>query len=201
MVQETGRARPGGRTARTQEAVHAAVRELLGENPGGVFTIAEVAARSGVHQATIYRRWRSPSGLLLDIAVGEINDRSPVPATGDLRADLSAYATRLATGMTGPGALDFLRALIAAANDSVEELALPRVEQFQAMLDAAGAHELSPVDIVELILAPMYLRAMLPVAAWNGLAEAERLVDNVLAVRERRAVSRAAAGAAGRPGA
>ncbi|GIM70027.1 TetR/AcrR family transcriptional regulator [Winogradskya consettensis] len=189
MAQQTGTARPGGRTARTRESVHAAVRELMVELPGGGITIADIATRSGVHQATIYRRWRSPNALLLDVAVNDLAARAPVPATGDLRADLTAYASRLSQELTRPGGLDFFRAIVAAAHESVEgslELMVPRLDQFQAMLDASGTAELTPLDVFELILAPMYVRAMLPAGAWQRFADPATLVDNVLAVRDHR---------------
>ncbi|WP_424890165.1 hypothetical protein [Streptomyces sp. XH2] len=45
MTQASGIARPGGRTARTREAVRAATRELLAESTtDGTVEIAEVAA-------------------------------------------------------------------------------------------------------------------------------------------------------------
>lgn len=114
MAQATGVTRPGGRTARTREAVHAATRELLAESEDGTVEIAEVAARSGVHVATIYRRWRTAEGLVIDTIVDELATRSPLPATGDLRADLLTWATKLLDGLRKPVQLTLARAMIRA---------------------------------------------------------------------------------------
>jgi len=168
----TGRARPGGRTARTRDAVHAAVRELIGESGSEHVVIADVAARSGVHAATIYRRWGRPELLVLDVAVDRLRAELPVPATGNLEADLLAYARIVAGDLTRPGGLAFLRAVLAAsaAPDAAGPAGVPgarsvierRLEDFQVMLDRAGpaAGDLTALDVVDGILAPLYLRVL-----------------------------------------
>ena len=168
----TGRARPGGRTARTRDAVHAAVRELIGESGSEHVVIADVAARSGVHAATIYRRWGRPELLVLDVAVDRLRAELPVPATGNLEADLLAYARIVAGDLTRPGGLAFLRAVLAAsaAPDAAAPAGVPgarsvierRLEDFQVMLDRAGpaAGDLTALDVVDGILAPLYLRVL-----------------------------------------
>ncbi|MDT0269061.1 TetR/AcrR family transcriptional regulator [Streptomyces sp. DSM 44915] len=85
----TGR-RPGGRTARVRAQVLDAVRAELAEGGHEGLTMEGVATRSGVHRATVYRRWRDVGGLLADLidAAGEI-DWQP-PDTGSLRGDLTA---------------------------------------------------------------------------------------------------------------
>ena len=102
MPEHTGSDRPGGRTARTRRAVHDAVRELLSE-PGTELSIPAVAARSGVHETTVYRRWRTIESLVLDVALERVTAESPVPATGDLRADLTSYVHQLLTALQRAG--------------------------------------------------------------------------------------------------
>ncbi|MFE6787194.1 TetR/AcrR family transcriptional regulator [Streptomyces sp. NPDC057680] len=82
--------RPGGRTARVRAQVLDAVRAELTEGGHQGLSIEGVAKRSGVHRATVYRRWRDVGGLLVDVieAAGEI-DWQP-PDTGSLRGDLTA---------------------------------------------------------------------------------------------------------------
>ncbi|WP_328460373.1 TetR/AcrR family transcriptional regulator [Streptomyces sp. NBC_00448] len=82
--------RPGGRTARVRAQVLDAVRAELAERGHEGLTMEGVAARAGVHRATVYRRWRDVGGLLVDViaAAGEI-DWQP-PDTGSLRGDLTA---------------------------------------------------------------------------------------------------------------
>ncbi|MEU3030279.1 TetR/AcrR family transcriptional regulator [Streptomyces incarnatus] len=206
MTQAAGTIRPGGRSAKTREAVHAAVRALLDASPDGTVTVAEVAERSGVHPATIYRRWRTPEGLVLDTLFEELSRRSPLPVTGDLEADALVYTRQLLADLRGDKNLLLARAFAAATRsgvldaDGLNQFAEPRARQIEAMLSAAGTSELDVQDVLELILAPAYTHALLD----NPLradADAERLVDNLLAVLARR---RARAGApeddAGTPG-
>ncbi|SDZ26142.1 transcriptional repressor C-terminal [Amycolatopsis xylanica] len=188
MAQATGVTRPGGRTARTREAVHAATRELLAESEDGTIDLAAVAARSGVHIATIYRRWRTAEGLIIDTVVDELGERSPVPATGDLRADLLVWVTRLLTDLRAPNHLAFFRAMARAGENGlsdVQQFAGPRVRQFEATLAASGCTTLTWLDVFELILAPAYIRALMSMPL-DPETDAERLVDNVIAVRDSR---------------
>lgn len=70
-------ARPGGRSARVQEAVHAAVRELEAEKGRASLTVPAVAARAGVTPSTIYRRWGDLHELLSDVAVERLRPEEP----------------------------------------------------------------------------------------------------------------------------
>src|SRR5437660_10633358 len=57
--------RPGGRSARIRAAVMDATMEMLKERELEEFNVAEIAARVGVHESTIYRRWGSRDGSLI----------------------------------------------------------------------------------------------------------------------------------------
>lgn len=185
MPEITGSTRPGGRTARTRAAVLDAVRALLAE-PGAEVTVPAVAERSGVHATTIYRRWRTVESLMLDVVVEDLTEGSPVPVSGDLHADLTEYVRRLLTSLRGPGALGMLRAMLAAgaSGDSAVQLVdvvQPRIDQFQAMLDAAGVTAVDGYRLVELVIAPAYLRAQLG-APLDPEVDTDRLVSTVTAV-------------------
>jgi AcrR family transcriptional regulator len=186
MPEHTGADRPGGRTARTRRAVHDAVRELLSE-PGTELSIPAVAARSGVHETTLYRRWHTIESLALDVAVERVTEESPVPATGDLRADLTIYVHQLLTALQRAGTKPtFLHALLRAAAQAheaadVTDIVQPRIRQFQAMLDAAGVTRIDGLRLFELILAPAYLWAQLG-APLDPDVGTPRLVDTVLSV-------------------
>ncbi|MBB5911469.1 AcrR family transcriptional regulator [Nocardia transvalensis] len=84
------RPRPGGRTARIRAQVLDAVSAELTESGYDALTVDTVAARAGVHRATVYRRWRDVGGLLADVvdAAGDL-DWHPAD-TGSLRGDLAA---------------------------------------------------------------------------------------------------------------
>ncbi|MEU6843898.1 TetR/AcrR family transcriptional regulator [Streptomyces sp. NPDC046716] len=92
--------RPGGRTARVRAQVLDAVRAELAERGHEGLTMEGVAARSGVHRTTVYRRWRDVGGLLADVidAAGEI-DWQP-PDTGSLLGDLTALNEEIQDSLT-----------------------------------------------------------------------------------------------------
>ncbi len=185
MPETTGSIRPGGRTARTREAVLAAVRETLAD-PDAELTVPAVAERAGVHPTTVYRRWRTIESLLLDAVVGDVQTSSPVPASGDLHADLTDYVGRLLTSLRGPRALGMLRALIAASRASTDPqevmtIMQPRVDDFRAMLEAAGVTGVGGLQLVELVIYPAYVWAQLG-APLDPATDTGRLVDAALAV-------------------
>jgi AcrR family transcriptional regulator len=105
--------RPGGRTARTRAAVLAAVEaELLDHGVDGL-TIDAVADRSGVHRATVYRRWRDVGGLLADaLAAGREDGWQPADH-GSLTADLVALNRDVVEHLAGERSIG--RALIVAS--------------------------------------------------------------------------------------
>jgi AcrR family transcriptional regulator len=194
MAQATGVTRPGGRTARTREAVHAATRELLAESEGGTVEIAEVAARSGVHVATIYRRWRTVEGLIIDTIVEELSTRSPLPATGDLRADMLTWATNLLTDLRRPNQLALARAMVKAGDageaglGDITRFSEPRVREIEATLKASATTAIGWRDVFEIVLAPAYVHALLS-RPLDPAADAPRLVDNLIAVVEHRSAA------------
>lgn len=171
--------------------MHAATRELLDESSDGTVEMAAVAERSGVHIATLYRRWRTPQGLIVDTVMAELGTRSPLPATGDLRADMTAWVTNLLTGLTEPSNLAFFRALVQVSNDpgarsgELPAFVAPRVHDIQATLDAAAVTTMTWVDVFDLVLAPAYVRALM---AWplDPATDTARIVDNLIAVAEAR---------------
>ena len=193
MAGRLGSQRPGGRTARTKQSVHAAVRALLADADGSAPQAADIAALAGVHPTTIHRRWGSVDALLLEVAVADLNSEDPVPATGDLARDLLAYARRLREGLQSPNGLHFLHAVVSAARDpaiglsGATGLVQGRLEQFRMLLDAADpGGPLDPTDVVDLLIAPVYLRALLsqPVVLTDD--DLDRFVDNLLGIREHR---------------
>jgi AcrR family transcriptional regulator len=177
--------RPGGRTARVRDAVHEAVIALLHEQSWEELSIPTVAERSGVHQATIYRRWRSMPGLLDDVVAEHLTRAAPLPDTGTLRGDLDAYAAGVAEGLAGPFRALILRAaMVEGRTDGAPALAgtlAERGRQLQAMLSRARARgEFPPTleELIELVLAPLYFYALF--TGPTGLPDPRRLVDRLL---------------------
>jgi AcrR family transcriptional regulator len=183
MPEHTGSERPGGRTARTRRAVLDAARGLLSE-PGAELSIPAVAARSGVHATTIYRRWSTIESLVLDVAVEDVTLQSPVPSTGDLERDLTAYVRQLLTAIRKKGRPAFLQVLLSASGrattlEEVSGIVEPRLAQFQAMLDAAGVTRIDGMRLTEIIVAPAYFWAQLG-APLDPERDTSRLVDTAL---------------------
>lgn len=181
--------RPGGRSARVRERVHAAVVELLDEERWDDVSLPLIAERSGVHQATIYRRWGSLSALVDDVATAQLTAAAPLPDTGTLRGDLELAAERFAEAIAGPMGRMLLRAgALSAPTDTTPTALHTRSEQLQQLLDRAAARgERTPtlVELLEGITAPLYFHALFfgrPADA----AHARELVDRLLTVVEAR---------------
>ncbi|MET7691023.1 TetR/AcrR family transcriptional regulator [Streptomyces sp. NPDC005483] len=172
-MEERQRARrPGGRGARVGAAVHQAVTDLISERGYGKFSVGDVAARSGVADSSIYRRWGSLENLLTDVALTRLNERSPMPDTGSLAGDLRTYAAQVAREITGPDGLALLRLAVALSSSGQQgrqagdDLLAERTRQLQSMLDRArerGEHAPDAFGVLDHILAPMYVRVLLGV--------------------------------------
>jgi len=118
----------------------------------------------------------------------------PVPDTGTLRGDLIGWATAAAKSLSKGGTVSMLRILTATpeTNSNATDLHdLPigrRVVEIEAMLARGkkrGEKAPEMMDVFELVLAPIYLRALFlgPVKTTKGI---DRLVDRALALTELR---------------
>ncbi|WP_306324584.1 TetR/AcrR family transcriptional regulator [Streptomyces venezuelae] len=161
--------RPGGRSARVGAEVHRAVTELISERGYGTFTVGEVAARAGVADSSVYRRWGNLETLLTDVALTRLNAQSPMPDTGSLVGDLRTYAANVAREITGPDGLAVVRLAVALSNNGQagqragDDLRSERMRQLRSMLDRArdrGEHAPDALDVLDHILAPMYIRVL-----------------------------------------
>ncbi|TCC53010.1 TetR/AcrR family transcriptional regulator [Kribbella capetownensis] len=161
--------RPGGRGARVGAAVHQAVTDLISERGYGNVTVGEVAARAGVADSSIYRRWGSLEALLTDVALTRLNARSPMPDTGSLAGDLRTYAANVAREITGPEGLALLRLAVALSSNgqqgtqALDDLLAERGRQLQSMLDRAqerGEHAPDALGVLDHVMAPMYIRVL-----------------------------------------
>ncbi|MFC1437029.1 TetR/AcrR family transcriptional regulator [Streptacidiphilus sp. N1-10] len=180
--------RPGGRSARVGAEVHQAVTDLISERGYGNFTVGEVAARAGVADSSIYRRWGSLETLLTDVALTRLNTRSPMPDTGSLAGDLRTYAAQVAREITGPEGLAVVRLAVALSStgqqgqQARDDLLAERTRQLQSMLDRAGERgERAPdaLEVLDHIMAPMYIRVLLGVGRLTP-EYVDGLVDRLL---------------------
>ncbi|WP_078624547.1 TetR/AcrR family transcriptional regulator [Streptomyces monomycini] len=166
-----GASRPGGRTARTRQAVLDAVFEELGEGGYAALTMEGVARRSGVHVATIYRRWRSVEGLVCEL-MADLSGGIPLPDTGTLRGDLRALARSIAAFYTEPRYCGLLEAVVSAAArqpeaaDVLRQFFDQRLRLAGSMVPRAAARgELpegaDPDEVVAALGAPFYYRLLI----------------------------------------
>ncbi|MER5476808.1 TetR/AcrR family transcriptional regulator C-terminal ligand-binding domain-containing protein [Streptomyces sp. NPDC002734] len=182
MIDSLNPRRQRGRSARVRADVHRAVRELARTQPLARLTLAQVAERSGVHLGTLYRRWRSLDGLLLDV-VDEQLGTFAMPRTGVLRQDLEHYARRIAEDLAGPEGRMLLHALLTArlAADSgggeapngtgrLPPALIGRFEDMRAALDNAAARgEKAPSEreFFDIVLAPLCASLLFDVRPGN----------------------------------
>ncbi|GAB3425536.1 TetR/AcrR family transcriptional regulator [Flindersiella endophytica] len=164
------RSRPGGRSADVRDRVFRAVRDALERGDPGALTIEEVARRSGVHKATIYRRWVSTAGLVADLLVALTPVTTPLPDTGDLCRDLTDVATRVAETVASPMSQAMLPLVAASTEDRLAHAAAGYWASLfehtativrRAQERGQAATDVDPVHAIETLVAPIYLRALI----------------------------------------
>jgi AcrR family transcriptional regulator len=90
--------RPGGRSARIRAAVLETTMDMLREQGSAEeLYVAEVAARVGVPESTIYRHWKSREELLVETVMIHMEETIPLPDTGSFRVDLLTFLRESAT--------------------------------------------------------------------------------------------------------
>lgn len=168
-VTTPGSARPGGRTARTREAVRAATLAELAEKGYDGLTVEGIALRSGVHKTTVYRRWGSVEGLAadaLDLAGGE---PWPIPDTGTVEGDLRELTRLVVTGFADPDAGPIATAFVSASvrnpatARALHAFYAARHRQSAVLITRAIERGELPegtdaVEVVRVAVAPLYYR-------------------------------------------
>jgi AcrR family transcriptional regulator len=188
MTDQRPALRPGGRSALVRVKVHQAVLDLLAERGTAELSIPVVAQRAGVNPTSIYRRWRTREGLLADVAMSRLERDLPLPDTGSLRGDLTAWAASAAADLARPEGRLFLLALVTSIPSTPEAQAeraqhlQRRIRAIRQVTDRAAGRGESPPDpgtIADAVLGPLYRRAL-----WGSLpadpAYASSLVDRLL---------------------
>lgn len=164
------RRRPGGRAARVRQAVLAAAMEVLTEEGIARLSIAEVAARAGVNETTVYRRWGSREKLVLDAMLAGSDEGIPVPDTGSVRTDLAAFAHALAEYLATPTGRSVARAASLSADPDLAEawrdFWKSRLDQAGVIISRAVERGELPADTdaalaLELLCSPLQTRSLL----------------------------------------
>ncbi|MEV7192532.1 TetR/AcrR family transcriptional regulator [Streptomyces sp. NPDC093510] len=177
-------ARPGGRSARVQEAVHTAVRELAAEVGRDALTVPLIAARAEVTPSTVYRRWGDLQALLSDVAVERLRPEAPPEDHGDLRSDLQAWAEQFLDEMSSPAGRAYIRDALLGDPDgsNAGQCSAYAAEQVDVILArAADRGETGPdvETVLDHVVAPMMYRILFRPTGHDA-AYARLLVTGVL---------------------
>ncbi|WP_395608349.1 TetR/AcrR family transcriptional regulator [Pseudomonas sp. B22129] len=169
--------RPGGRSARVQESVHNAARELLEAHERSSVTVPMIAARAGVTPSTIYRRWGDLSALLADVALERLRPDSEPADTGSLRGDLRAWGEQYLDEMSSELGRNMMRDVqCSRPRDYCSQILMGQLQiildRYQSSVDVRPT-----VDrLLNLIAAPTVYRSLfsseqLPVEELHALIE------------------------------
>ena len=89
---------------------------------GDAFSIPQVAARAGVHETSVYRRWGSREALIADAVRSRVGAEVPVPDTGSLRGDLVAMLEDSVRFLGSPLGTQLVRATATAPQLGTTEM-------------------------------------------------------------------------------
>ncbi len=179
MSSSNSKRRPGGRSARVRQAVLDAAFAELGEKGYGGLSIEAVALRSGVAKTTVYRRWPTRDELVADALDSRSDRYEPIPETGSLRGDLAEFCEGVRAKLTSNHGKAMLKSLVAAVDQSPE--IVETVQRFWRERRDVGGYlverwirrgvlrpETDADLLVEVLLAPIYLRVLLPGGPLSG---------------------------------
>jgi AcrR family transcriptional regulator len=168
--------RTGGRSARVQESVHAAVHALLQEQARDTLTVPLIAARAGVTPSTIYRRWGELAALLADVSLARLRpDTDPID-TGSLRGDLRAWAEQYLEEMnSAPGRTMMRDFIISGSSCQCASVLRGQLQTIILRAQARGEQPPSADHLLNLIAAPIVYRILFAEAA-PSVAQIHELV-------------------------
>lgn len=151
--------RPGGRSARIQNAVHQAVRDLEQLLPRDELTLPRIAEHAGVTPSTLYRRWGNLTELLADVNLERMREDAPPADTGSLAGDLLAWSEQYYEEMRSQPGQVMLRDVVASSDgDRRRSCCNLTREQMNAMLQRAQRRgEATPAveTLMERLVAPL----------------------------------------------
>jgi AcrR family transcriptional regulator len=170
-----------------RRTVLAAAFDELAENGANAATVAGVAARSGVHETTIYRRWVTKEKLFVDAMLSRSADEIPPPDTGSIRDDLVAVVRAVISYVTSPTGLAALHVATLTVDENLEARATfwaGRLDALRPVVERGITRgELRPDTdaglLLETLIAPLHGRLLLTGETVDEEL-GERIVDLVL---------------------
>lgn len=186
--------RPGGRTARVRRAVMVATEDVIVERGLAGIELGDVARRAEVGRATVYRRWRTASGLIADLLADMAERSEPRSRTGRLETDLLANARLVQRTLNSRRQGPIFRAVIAAsATDPVCAQALrdfyrARLRTWapcvvEAIERGEAPPGTDPVAVIMAVSAPLYYRLLLSDQRLDRAAVGQAVAVTLAAVR------------------
>lgn len=171
------------------DAILRATLDLLREGGHGAVTTDSVASRAGVSKATIYRRWRSRSELIV-AAAKQLMAPVEVPDLGDFHAEVSFLLSRRLEQYQSEGVGEVLSSVIGASIEDphvrtlFSDWVLTQEATNAGIISRAVRRGQLPADadrdtIVTLIGAPLFYRLVV-----EGRKPDRTLMDTVLRLLE-----------------
>lgn len=80
--------RPGGRSSHVRRVVLEATLELLSQRGYEAMTTKDIAARAGVNEASLFRRWGTKAAIVAEALQNFSATETPTPDTGALQSDM-----------------------------------------------------------------------------------------------------------------
>ncbi|MFI8192385.1 TetR-like C-terminal domain-containing protein [Streptomyces sp. NPDC085946] len=168
-----------------RRAVLAATVELLSTDGLAGTTVAAVARAAGVHETSVYRRWKTRENLVLDALTTELDAALPLPDTGRVADDLVRFFTSLVR-LLGTAQGEALLRLSAERDAVLGDRRVPywrdRLERAVVMVRRGIERgELAPDTdaglVIEAVSGPLFTRLLL-----SGAPLDESLVQGLVAL-------------------
>jgi AcrR family transcriptional regulator len=157
--------RQGGRSARIQEAVHAATQALLNEVGRSAINVPMIAERAGVTPSTVYRRWGDLAQLLADTAAERLRPIADPDDTGSLAGDLRAFVMQYAEEMASSVGRALLRDVLAETDSDVAAArccayTTHHLQTLNSRAVARGEAGFSVDEAIDILIAPICYRIL-----------------------------------------
>jgi AcrR family transcriptional regulator len=149
--------------------VLAATLAALAETRYRDLTVEQVAQRAGVAKTTVYRRWGSTEGLVLDLLRDLTAGRPPAPDNGNLDSDMRALARDILAAYANPGLSTVVASVVSAAvhlpeaRQTLSEFFTARTTEMAIIAERAVQRgdlpaDTDPVEVIRMLGAPFYYR-------------------------------------------